>query len=359
MLFADDRSIVAARVNGVPRDLTYVVEDDDTVEPIAIESPVGRAILRHSTAHVLAQAVQDLFPKAKLGIGPPIENGFYYDFDVPQPFHPDDLDRIEKRMREIVKEGQAFSRRVVSDEEARAELADEPYKLELIGLKGGARARQGADVRWAVAADHLRQSAPTAHGRGRTLSRSAPATTGNSCLPTDPQRGAYWRGSEQQTRSCSASTAPAGVAEALKGTGLLEEADKRDHRKIGADLDLFSFPDEIGSGLPVFHPKGGVIRREMENYSRQRHEEAGYSFVNSPHITKEDLFQTSGHLQWFADGMFPPMEMEGSRYYLKPMNCPFHILIYRSRGRSYRELPLRLFEFGTVYRYEKSGVVTG
>ena len=363
MLFADDRSIVAARVNGVPRDLTYVVEDGDTVEPIAIESPEGRAILRHSTAHVLAQAVQDLFPKAKLGIGPPIENGFYYDFDVPQPFHPDDLDRIEKRMREIVKEGQTFSRRVVSDDEARAELADEPYKLELIDLKGGARAADGADVEVGggelTIYDNLRRDGSLAWKdlcRGPHL----PTTRHIPAFRLMRTGGAYWRGSEQNPQLQRIYGTAWESREALKDyLTFLEEADKRDHRKIGADLDLFSFPDEIGSGLAVFHPKGGVIRREMENYSRQRHEEAGYSFVNSPHITKEDLFQTSGHLQWFADGMFPPMEMEGSRYYLKPMNCPFHILIYRSRGRSYRELPLRLFEFGTVYRYEKSGVVHG
>jgi threonyl-tRNA synthetase len=364
VLFADDRSIVAARVNGVPRDLTYVVEDDDTVEPIAIESPEGRAILRHSTAHVLAQAVQDLFPKAKLGIGPPIENGFYYDFDVPQPFHPDDLDRIEKRMREIVKEGQAFSRRVVSDEEARAELADEPYKLELIGLKGGgASAAEGADVEVGggelTIYDNLHPDGSLAWKdlcRGPHL----PTTRHIPAFRLTRSGGAYWRGSEQNPQLQRIYGTAWESREALKGyLAFLEEAEKRDHRKIGAELDLFSFPEEIGSGLAVFHPKGGVIRREMEAYSRQRHEEAGYSFVNSPHITKEDLFQTSGHLQWFADGMFPPMEMEGSRYYLKPMNCPFHILIYRSRGRSYRELPLRLFEFGTVYRYEKSGVVHG
>ncbi len=361
MLFADDRSIVAARVNGVPRDLTYVVEDGDTVEPIAIESPEGRAILRHSTAHVLAQAVQDLFPKAKLGIGPPIESGFYYDFDVPQPFHPEDLDRIEKRMREIVKEGQTFSRRVVSDDEARAELADEPYKLELIDLKGGAA--DGADVEVGggelTIYDNLRRDGSLAWKdlcRGPHL----PTTRHIPAFRLMRTGGAYWRGSEQNPQLQRIYGTAWESREALKDyLTFLEEADKRDHRKIGADLDLFSFPDEIGSGLAVFHPKGGVIRREMENYSRQRHEEAGYSFVNSPHITKEDLFQTSGHLQWFADGMFPPMEMEGSRYYLKPMNCPFHILIYRSRGRSYRELPLRLFEFGTVYRYEKSGVVHG
>jgi threonyl-tRNA synthetase len=362
VLFADDQSIVAARVNGVPRDLTYVIEDGDTVEPIAIDSPEGRAILRHSTAHVLAQAVQDLFPKAKLGIGPPIDNGFYYDFDVPQPFHPEDLQRIEKRMREIVQSGQVFSRREVTEEEARAELADEPYKLELIGLKGVA-GTEGADVE--VGGDQL-TIYDNLHADGslawKDLCRGPhlPTTRRIPAFRLMRSAGAYWRGSEQNPQLQRIYGTAWESREALKNyLTFLEEAEKRDHRKIGAELDLFSFPEEIGSGLAVFHPKGGIIRREMENYSRRRHEEAGYSFVNSPHITKEDLFQTSGHLQWFADGMFPPMEMEGSRYYLKPMNCPFHILIYRSRGRSYRELPLRLFEFGTVYRYEKSGVVHG
>jgi threonyl-tRNA synthetase len=333
------------------------------VEPIAIDSPDGRAILRHSTAHVLAQAVQDLFPKAKLGIGPPIENGFYYDFDVPQPFHPDDLDRIEKRMREIVKEGQAFSRRAVTEEEARAELADEPYKLELIDLKGGVNNADGADVE--VGGDQLTiydNLHPDGSLAWKDLCRGPhlPTTRHIPAFRLMRSAGAYWRGSEQNPQLQRIYGTAWESRDALKGyLSFLEEAEKRDHRKIGAELDLFSFPEEIGSGLAVFHPKGGVIRRVMEDYSRRRHDEAGYSFVNSPHITKEDLFQTSGHLQWFADGMFPPMELEGTRYYLKPMNCPFHILIYRSRGRSYRELPLRLFEFGTVYRYEKSGVVHG
>jgi threonyl-tRNA synthetase len=362
-VFADAPSVVAARVNGEPRDLAYVVEDGDVVEPIAIDSPEGRAILRHSTAHVLAQAVQDLFPKAKLGIGPPIENGFYYDFDVPQPFHPDDLDRIEKRMREIVKEGQAFSRRAVSDEEARAELADEPYKLELIDLKGGAGETDGADVE--VGGGQLTiydNLYPNGSLAWKDLCRGPhlPTTRHIPAFRLMRSAGAYWRGSEQNPQLQRIYGTAWESRDALKGyLSFLAEAEKRDHRKIGAELDLFSFPEEIGSGLAVFHPKGGVIRRVMEDYSRRRHEEAGYSFVNSPHITKEELFQTSGHLQWFADGMFPPMELEGTRYYLKPMNCPFHILIYRSRGRSYRELPLRLFEFGTVYRYEKSGVVHG
>ena len=261
------------------------------------------------------------------------------------------------------KEGQTFSRRVVSDDDARAELADEPYKLELIDLKGGASAADGADVEVGggelTIYDNLRRDGSLAWKdlcRGPHL----PTTRHIPAFRLMRTGGAYWRGSEQNPQLQRIYGTAWESREALKDyLTFLEEADKRDHRKIGADLDLFSFPDEIGSELAVFHPKGGVIRQEMENYSRQRHEEAGYSFVNSPHITKEDLFQTSGHLQWFADGMFPPMEMEGSRYYLKPMNCPFHILIYRSRGRSYRELPLRLFEFGTVYRYEKSGVVQG
>ncbi len=366
-LFATDRSIIAARVNGVLRDLAYVVAEGDAVEPVAINSSDGRGILRHSTAHVLAQAVQDLFPKAKLGIGPPVDNGFYYDFDVPQPFHPDDLQRIEKRMQEIVKEGQAFSRRVVGDEEARAELADEPYKLELIGLKSSASlgdgTAEGASVEVGTGSltmyDNLHPDGSLAWTdlcRGPHL----PTTRHIPAFRLMRAAGAYWRGSEKNPQLQRIYGTAWESREALKDyLAFLTEAEKRDHRKLGAELDLFSFPDEIGSGLAVFHPKGGVVRRVMEDYSRRRHEEAGYSFVNSPHITKDVLFQTSGHLDWFADSMYPPMEMEGSRYFLKPMNCPFHILIYRSRGRSYRELPMRLFEFGTVYRYEKSGVVHG
>src|SRR5262252_4485528 len=367
-------TVIAARVNGALRDLAVPLADGDRVEGVEIGSEDGRAILRHSTAHVMAQAVQALFPGAKLGIGPPIENGFYYDFDVAQPFGPDDLKKIEARMRAIVKQGQRFSRRAVSDGQARAELAGEPYKLELIGLKGGGAARPLDPPPSEVSVEE----AVEVGGDGLTIYDNLDPRTGEVCwkdlcrgphVPTTRDipafkltrsGGAYWRGSEKNPQ-----------LQRIYGTAwesrdaqdnylhLLEEAERRDHRRLGAELDLFSFPTEIGSGLPVFHPKGGIIRRVMEDYSRRRHIEAGYEFVNTPHITKADLFETSGHLGWYADGMFPPMELEGAKYYAKPMNCPMHILIYAARGRSYRELPLRLFEFGTVYRFEKSGVVHG
>jgi threonyl-tRNA synthetase len=365
-------TVIAARVNGALRDLAAPLAEGDVVEPVDIASEDGRAILRHSTAHVMAQAVQDLFPEAKLGIGPPVENGFYYDFDVAQPFGPGDLKNIEARMRAIVKQGQRFSRRVVSEGEARDELAKEPYKLELVGLKGAAR-HEGAPPSEVSVEESVEVGGAELTMYDNLDPRSGELRWKDLCrgphLPTTRQipafklmrsGGAYWRGSEQNPQ-----------LQRIYGTAwesrqaqedylhLLEEAERRDHRKLGAELDLFSFPPEIGSGLAVFHPKGGTIRRVMEEYSRQRHIEAGYDFVNSPHITKSELFETSGHLGWFKENMFPPMQMEGAEYYLKPMNCPFHILIFRSRGRSYRELPLRLFEFGTVYRYEKSGVVHG
>jgi threonyl-tRNA synthetase len=332
-----DSKPIAARVNGELRDLAWPLADGDRVEPVAIDSADGLNILRHSTAHVLAQAVQDLFPQAKLGIGPPIENGFYYDFDVPEAFTPEDLKKIEQQMRQIVRQGQLFSRRVVSDDEARQELADQPYKLELIGLKSSAGAGdsgESVEVGGAELTIYDNLEPSSLEVRWKDL-----------CRGPHLQRiyGTAWPSREAQD-------------EYLR---MLEEAENRDHRKLGAELDLFSFPTEIGSGLVVFHPKGGVIRKALEDYSRQRHEQAGYQFVNTPHITKANLFETSGHLGWYAEGMYPPMELEGAKYYLKPMNCPMHILIYASRGRSYRELPLRLFEFGTVYRYEKSGVVHG
>ncbi|WP_327046393.1 threonine--tRNA ligase [Microbispora sp. NBC_01189] len=364
-LGADGRSVIAARINGELRDLAAEVAEGDLVEPVAIDSPDGRAILRHSTAHVMAQAVQEIFPEARLGIGPPVENGFYYDFDVREPFTPDDLKRVEKRMREIVKQGQTFRRRPIGDDEAREELAGEPYKLELIGLKGGAaESADGADVEVGggqlTIYDNLDPKSGELCWKDLCRGPHLPSTRVIPAFKLMRSGGAYWRGSEKNPQ-----------LQRIYGTAwetrerqddylrLLEEAEKRDHRKLGAELDLFSFPDELGSGLPVFHPKGGVIRRVMEDYSRRRHEEAGYSFVNTPHITKDNLYKISGHLDWYADGMFPPMELEGARYYLKPMNCPMHNLIFRARGRSYRELPLRLFEFGTVYRYEKSGVIHG
>jgi threonyl-tRNA synthetase len=363
-----DRATIAARVNGELRDLAYQVADGDVVEPVDIESEDGRYILRHSTAHVMAQAVQELFPQAKLGIGPPVENGFYYDFDVEQPFTPDDLKAIEARMRQIVRQGQRFSRRVVTDEQARAELADEPYKLELIGLKGHGNGSldfelsEGVEVGGPDLTIYDNLDPGTGELCWKDLCRGPhlPTTRGIPAFRLMRSGGAYWRGSEKNPQ-----------LQRIYGTAwesrerqddylkFLAEAEKRDHRRLGAELDLFSFPSEIGSGLAVFHPKGGLVRKILEDYSRRRHEEAGYAFVNTPHITKSELFEISGHLGWFGENIFPPMEMEGAKYYLKPMNCPMHILIYRSRGRSYRELPLPLFEFGTVYRYEKSGVVHG
>ncbi len=364
-LGADGRSVIAARINGELRDLAAEVAEGDVVEPIAIDSPDGRAILRHSTAHVMAQAVQEIFPEAKLGIGPPVENGFYYDFDVREPFTPDDLKRVEKRMREIVKQGQTFRRRPIGDDEAREELAAEPYKLELIGLKGGAaESTEGASVEVGggqlTIYDNLDPKTGELCWKDLCRGPHLPSTRVIPAFKLMRSGGAYWRGSEKNPQLQRIyGTAWESREKQDEYLHLLEEAEKRDHRKLGAELDLFSFPDELGSGLPVFHPKGGVIRRVMEDYSRRRHEEAGYSFVNTPHITKDNLYKISGHLDWYADGMFPPMELEGARYYLKPMNCPMHNLIFRARGRSYRELPLRLFEFGTVYRYEKSGVVHG
>jgi threonyl-tRNA synthetase len=360
-----DRSVIAARVGGEPRDLAHVLADGDQVEPIAIDSAEGRAILRHSTAHVMAQAVQELYPDAKLGIGPPVENGFYYDFDVATPFTPEDLSRIDKRMQQIVKEAQTFNRRVVSDDEARAELAFEPYKLELIGLKGGgaADAADGADAEVGdtelTIYDNVRKDGSLAW---KDLCRGPhiPTTRIIPAFKLTRVAAAYWRGSEKNPQLQRIYGTAWESRDALKDhLRRLEEAEKRDHRKLGAELDLFSFPDELGSGLAVFHPKGGVIKREMEDYARQRHIEEGFQYVGTPHITKQGLFETSGHLPYFAETMFPPMEMEGAHYYLKAMNCPMHNLIFRSRGRSYRELPLRLFEFGSVYRFEKSGVVHG
>ncbi|MEU8206401.1 threonine--tRNA ligase [Streptosporangium sp. NPDC049046] len=361
-LEADGRSVVAARANGELKDLAAPVAEGDVIEPVPAGSPDGRAIVRHSTAHVMAQAVQEIFPEARLGIGPPVENGFYYDFDVKDPFTPEDLKRVEKRMREIVKQGQLFSRRPVSDEQAAEELASEPYKLELIGLKGGAAEEESVEVGGAELTIYDNLDAKTGELRWKDLCRGphVPTTRSIPAFKLMRSGGAYWRGSEKNPQLQRIyGTAWESREKQDEYLHLLEEAEKRDHRKLGAELDLFSFPDELGSGLPVFHPKGGVIRRVMEDYSRRRHEEAGYSFVNTPHITKENLYKISGHLDWYADGMFPPMELEGARYYLKPMNCPMHNLIFRARGRSYRELPLRLFEFGTVYRYEKSGVVHG
>jgi threonyl-tRNA synthetase len=359
-----DPGVIAARVNGAARDLAYVLADGDVVEPIVISTDEGHAILRHSTAHVLAQAVQDLFPHARLGIGPPVENGFYYDFDVPESFTPDDLKSIEARMRQIVKQGQLFSRRVVTDADARAELAGEPYKQELIGLKGSpaADAEEAVEIGGPELTIYDNLNPKTGDVVWKDLCRGphVPSTKAIPAFKLMRTGGAYWRGSEKNPQLQRIyGTAWETRAAQDEYLTMLAEAERRDHRRLGAELDLFSFPTEIGSGLPVFHPKGGIIRRVMEDYSRRRHEEAGYQFVNTPHLTKAELFETSGHLGFYKESMFPPMEMEGAEYYAKPMNCPMHVLIYRSRGRSYRELPLRLFEFGTVYRFEKSGVVHG
>jgi threonyl-tRNA synthetase len=368
-----DRSVVVARINGELRDLATEVTDTDVVEPVSVDTPEGLAVLRHSAAHVLAQAVQDTFPDARLGIGPPIKDGFYYDFDVAQPFTPDDLDTLEKRMVAILKSGQRFARRVVTEGEAVRELAHEPFKLRLIGSEGGAEVMEvgGAEL---TIYDNL--DAKTGERCWGDLCRG-PHVPDTRYIPPNAVKlmrtaAAYWLGdqaNEQLQRVYG--TAWPSKDDLRAYLTFLEEAEKRDHRKLGAELDLFSFPEEIGSGLAVFHPKGGVVRRVMEDYSRRRHEEGGYEFVNSPHITKGALFEKSGHLDWYAEGMYPPMQLDGEvdaegvvrkqaqDYYLKPMNCPMHNLIFSARGRSYRELPLRLFEFGTVYRYEKSGVVQG
>ena len=365
-LFSEDRAIVVARVNGELRDLAHVLADGDAVEPVRLDEEDGLNVLRHSAAHVLAQAVQEVNPQARLGIGPPVKDGFYYDFDVEEPFNPDDLKKLEKAMQRIINEGQTFVRREISDEEALAELKDEPYKCELIGLKGGSAegAAEGASVEVGGAQltiyDNVRRDGSLAWGdlcRGPHI----PTTKliGNA-FKLMRSAAAYWRGSEKNPQLQRIyGTAWPSKDELKAYLDRLAEAEKRDHRRLGAELDLFSFPDEIGSGLVVFHPKGGVIKREMEDYVRRRHIEEGFDYVGTPHITKHGLFETSGHLPYYADTMFPPMEMEGSSYYLKAMNCPMHNLIFRSRGRSYRELPLRFFEFGTVYRYEKSGVVHG
>ncbi|MDG4798597.1 threonine--tRNA ligase [Micromonospora sp. WMMD1082] len=359
------KAIVVVRdPQGVLRDLDWRPSEETAVEPVALDEPDGLNVLRHSTAHVLAQAVQDVFPEARLGIGPPIDNGFYYDFAVDKPFQPDDLARLEKRMQEIIKSGQRFRRRRFDSlDEARTELAAEPFKLELIEVKGeGLDSSEVMEVGGGELTIYDNLAADEDKVCWSDLCRGPhlPNTRLIGAFKLMRSAAAYWRGSERNPQLQRVYGTAWPTRDGLKAyLKLLEEAARRDHRKLGADLDLFSFPDEIGSGLAVFHPKGGIIRRELEDYSRRRHEQAGYEFVNSPHITKAQLFETSGHLPYYADTMFPPMQLEGADYYLKAMNCPMHNLIFRSRGRSYRELPLRLFEFGTVYRYEKSGVVHG
>jgi len=370
---APDAVVVVRDSDGKLRDLSWVPAHDVEVTPVAADTDDGRSVIRHSAAHVLAQAVQDLFPHAKLGIGPPITDGFYYDFDVADPFTPEDLAKLEKRMRQIVKDGQLFDRRVYeSKDQAREELANEPYKLELVDDKSGDPDVMEVGGDELTAYDNLNPRTRERVWGDLCRGPHIPTTKHIPAFKLTRSSAAYWRG-DQKNASLQRIYGTAWESqEALDHhLQLLEEAQRRDHRKLGVELDLFSFPDEIGSGLAVFHPKGGIVRRELEEYSRRKHIEAGYEFVNTPHITKAQLFHTSGHLDWYADGMFPPMHLDaelnddgtvrkpGQDYYLKPMNCPMHTLIFRSRGRSYRELPLRLFEFGTVYRYEKSGVVHG
>jgi threonyl-tRNA synthetase len=362
----DGAVVVRELSSGDLKDLGWTPEADAAVEPVPAASTEGRAVIRHSTAHVLAQAVQDLFPGTRLGIGPPVENGFYYDFDPERPFTPEDLQALEKRMQEIVRAGQHFGRREISDDDARTELAHEPYKLELIGLKGGSGEAdaEGADVEVGGAQltmyDNL--DARTGDRVWTDLCRGPhlPRTSNIPAFSLTRSAAAYWRGSEKNPQLQRVYGTAWESKDAHKAyLEQLAEAERRDHRRLGVELDLFSFPDEIGSGLAVFHPKGGVVKREMEDYVRRRHIEEGFDYVGTPHISKGQLFETSGHLPYYEDTMFPPMELENSKYYLKAMNCPMHNLIFRSRGRSYRELPLRFFEFGSVYRYEKSGVVHG
>lgn len=370
----DPAAVVVVRdPDGRLRDLSWAPDADVDVIPVAADTDDGRSVIRHSAAHVLAQAVQEIFPEAKLGIGPPVTDGFYYDFDVPRAFTPEDLEALEKRMRQIVKEGQLFSRRVYeSKEQARQELANEPYKLELIEDKSGDPDVMEVGGDELTAYDNLNPRTREREWGDLCRGPHIPTTRYIPAFKLTRSSAAYWRGNQNNASLQRIYGTAWESQEALdRHLEFIEEAQRRDHRKLGVELDLFSFPDEIGSGLAVFHPKGGIIRRELEEYSRRKHIEAGYEFVNTPHITKEQLYITSGHLEWYADGMYPPMHMDaefdedgtlrkpGQDYYLKPMNCPMHHLIFRSRGRSYRELPLRLFEFGSVYRYEKSGVVHG
>ncbi|EFV14051.1 threonine--tRNA ligase [Segniliparus rugosus] len=366
--------VVVRDADGALRDLAWSPEADALVEPVLANTEEGRSVIRHSAAHVLAQAVQQEFPEAKLGIGPPIKDGFYYDFRVDRAFTPEDLARLETRMRKIIKASQRFARRVVEVEEARAELAGEPFKLELISDKSGIDDPEVMEVGGAELTIYDNLNPRTGEREWADLCRGPhiPTTKHIPAFKLTRSSAAYWRGDQSRDSLQRIYGTAWESAEALeRHLELIAEAERRDHRKLGTELDLFSFPDELGSGLPVFHPKGGILRKELEDYSRAKHIEAGYEFVNTPHITKSHLYEVSGHLDWYADGMFPPMHVDaeldadgavrkpGQDYYLKPMNCPMHNLIFRSRGRSYRELPLRLFEFGSVYRYEKSGVIHG
>jgi threonyl-tRNA synthetase len=355
-------AVVVRDPDGVLHDLSWAPETDADVEPVPAQSPDGLAVLRHSAAHAMAQAVQDLFPGTLLGIGPPIEDGFYYDFLPSRPFTPDDLAAIEKKMGEIIKSGQRFERRPIGDDEARSELAGEKFKLELIGLKSTATGEEATEVGAGGLTMYDNLDARTGERVWTDLCRGPhlPNTRRIPAFKLMRSAAAYWRGSEKNEQLQRIyGTAWASKDDLKAHLTRLEEAAKRDHRRLGIELDLFSFPDELGSGLAIFHPKGGILRRELENYARQRHIDEGFEFVNTPHITKAVLFETSGHLPYYADTMFPPMATDSGDVYLKAMNCPMHNLVYRSRGRSYRELPLRLFEFGGVYRYELSGVVHG
>ena len=372
-IFSERKDVVVCKINGELKDLWTDLSTGDVVESVTISSTEGLAVLRHSTAHVMAQAVQSIFSGTRLGIGPPITDGFYYDFDPERPFNPDDFEKIESAMRKIIKDGQRFKRRITSESQALEELAHEPYKCELIGLKSGAGDEASVEVGGSELTiyDNLgRDGQPVWSDlcRGPHL----PSTKFIPAFKLMRSAAAYWRGSEKNPMLQRIYGTAWPTQEELNAhLELLAEAEKRDHRRLGNELDLFSFPEEIGSGLAVFHPKGGIVRRAMEDYSRIRHEEEGYEFVYTPHLTKAALFETSGHLDWYSEGMYPPMILDeeyhpdgtikkaGQQYYMKPMNCPFHNLIFRARGRSYRELPLRLFEFGTVYRYEKSGVMHG
>ncbi|MGW5312718.1 threonine--tRNA ligase [Nocardia thailandica] len=369
-----DTIVVVRDADGALKDLSWIPELDTEVEAVAANTEDGRSVIRHSAAHVLAQAVQQEFPEAKLGIGPPIKDGFYYDFRVERPFTPEDLARLESRMKKIVKGAQRFSRRVVEVEDARVELAGEPFKLELISDKSGIDDPEVMEVGGKELTIYDNVDPRTGETVWGDLCRGPhiPTTKFIPAFKLTRSSAAYWRGDQDREDLQRIYGTAWESQEALdEYLHLLAEAERRDHRKLGLELDLFSFPDELGSGLPVFHPKGGVIRKELEEYSRRRHVDAGYEFVNTPHITKGHLFEVSGHLDWYRDGMFPAMHLDaelnddgtvrkpGQDYYVKPMNCPMHNLIFRARGRSYRELPLRLFEFGSVYRYEKSGVIHG
>ncbi|MFE2751822.1 threonine--tRNA ligase [Actinosynnema sp. NPDC059335] len=370
-----DAVVVVRDPEGHLRDLSWTPQVEVEVEPVAADTEAGRSVIRHSAAHVLAQAVQQQFPEAKLGIGPPVKDGFYYDFQVDRPFTMDDLQALEKRMKSIIKGAQRFTRRVVeSVDAAKAELAAEPFKLELVDIKSDVDTAEVMEVGGGELTIYDNLDPRSGERVWGDLCRGphVPTTKHIPAFKLTRVAAAYWRGNEKNPQLQRIYGTAWESQEALDAhLELLAEAERRDHRKLGVELDLFSFPDEIGSGLAVFHPRGGIIRKAMEDYSRARHTEEGYEFVYSPHITKGNLFETSGHLDWYRDGMYPAMHLDaeynedgtvrkpGQDYYLKPMNCPFHDLIFKSRGRSYRELPLRMFEFGSVYRYEKSGVIHG